>query len=414
MSVRKILFWVHLTAGVIAGLAIGIMCFTGTALAFEKELVAWSENDARRVAVPAADAPRLSLEEMQRHLRAAKPEARPQTAILQNDPTAAVAFSAGRSGAYYVNPYTGEVRQPKFTLMSTFMRTMVEWHRYLGFTGEVSRPRGKLINGICNITFCVLALTGLYLWTPRTWSWRALRPTVWFTQNQTSKARDWNWHNVIGFWSAPILIILTLTAMPISFRWAGSMLYTLTGTELPATGPQSSGAPGAPVDVPTPAPGARTVSVDTLLTTVQQHLPNWKTITLRLPAPPPAPNANAAAPRLQPTTFTVRENNSWPRTAMTTVSMDPFTGAILKSDGYADLNAARKARAWARYLHTGEAVGWIGQLLAGIASLGGLILTWTGLALAWRRFFGKTPPTRVIPVLAKSETESYSALRDAR
>jgi uncharacterized iron-regulated membrane protein len=414
MSVRKILFWAHLTAGVIAGLAIGIMCFTGTVLAFEKELVAWSENDARRIASPAADAPRLSLEEMQRQLRAAKPDARPQSAILQNDPTAAVAFAAGRSGTYYVNPYTGEVRQPKFTQMATLMRTMVEWHRYLGFSGEVSRPRGKLINGICNIAFCVLAITGLYLWMPRTWSWRALRPTVWFTQNQTSKARDWNWHNVIGFWSAPILIVLTLTAMPISFRWAGSMLYTLTGTELPATGPQSSGAPGAPVDVPTPAPGVRPISVDTLLATVQQHLPNWKTITVRFPSPPTAASANASAARLQPTTFTVRETNSWPRTATTTVSMDPFTGAILKSDGYADLSAARKARAWTRFLHTGEAVGWIGQLLAGIASLGGLILTWTGLALAWRRFFGRTPPTRLVPVLAKSDTDSYSAMRDTR
>jgi len=140
MNVRKILFWVHLTAGVIAGLAIGIMCFTGTVLAFEKELIAWSESDARRVAHPAADAPRLSLEEMQRQLRAAKPEARPQSAILQNDSTAAVTFSAGRSGAYYVNPYTGEVRQPRFTQMATFMRTMIEWHRYLAFTGEVSRP----------------------------------------------------------------------------------------------------------------------------------------------------------------------------------------------------------------------------------------------------------------------------------
>lgn len=388
MSFRKVLFWVHLIAGVIAGLAIAVMCFTGTVLAFEKELVAWSERDARVVAVPPAASVPLKLEDLQRKLRESRPEARPQTVVIQNDPTAAVAFSGGRTSTFYVNPHSGDVRVPQSTAVATFMQTMVSWHRYLNFSGEVSRPRGKLVNGICNIAFCVLAITGLYLWMPRYWSWRALRPSLWFTQNETSKARDWNWHNVVGFWCAPILIVLTLTAMPISFRWAGAMLYTLTGTEMPASGPQSSGAPGAPVDVPTPPAGAQAVSVSSLLATVQERTPDWKSITVRLPAAPARADAGA---KPQPVTFTVREASSWPRTATITFSMDPFTGVVLKREGYEDLTAARQARAWTRFLHTGEAVGWVGQLLAGLASAGGLVLTWTGLALAWRRFFGAKP-----------------------
>ena len=39
----------------------------------------------------------------------------------------------------------------------------------------------------------------------------------------TGRARDWNWHNTVGFWCAPVLIILTLTALPISFRWAAEL-----------------------------------------------------------------------------------------------------------------------------------------------------------------------------------------------
>ncbi len=401
MSFRKILFWAHLVAGVIAGLAIAIMCFTGTILAFEKELIAWAERDARVISLTDAGTPRLSVEELQRKLREARPEARPQTIVLQNDPTAAVAFSAGRTSTFYVNPLSGDVRQPASIAMATFMQTMVSWHRYLGLGGEVSRARGKLITGVCNLAFCVLALTGLYLWTPRTWSWRALRPAVWFTQNQTSKARDWNWHNVVGFWCAPVLIVLTLTAMPISFRWAGAMLYTLTGTEMPASGPQSSGAPGAPVTFPTPAPGIRAVSIDSLLATVQQQASDWQTITIRLPGGP-ARAADATTPP-QPTIFTVRETSSWPRTATTTFSLDPFAGTVLKREGYQDLPAARQARAWTRFLHTGEALGWIGQLVAGIASAGGLVLTWTGLALAWRRFFGGRTPKRPASITASGK-----------
>jgi uncharacterized iron-regulated membrane protein len=58
----------------------------------------------------------------------------------------------------------------------------------------------------------------------------------------------------------------------------------------------------------------------------------------------------------------------------------------LKRAGYTELNAAQQLRSWTRYLHTGEAVGWPGQLLAAIASLGGCVLVYTGFALAWHRW----------------------------
>ena len=40
---RQLLFWSHLAAGLIAGISIGIMCFTGAVLAFEHEIVEWTE-----------------------------------------------------------------------------------------------------------------------------------------------------------------------------------------------------------------------------------------------------------------------------------------------------------------------------------------------------------------------------------
>ena len=46
---RRVIFWMHLVAGLTAGIVIGIICLTGTALAFENEIVAWAERDARRV-----------------------------------------------------------------------------------------------------------------------------------------------------------------------------------------------------------------------------------------------------------------------------------------------------------------------------------------------------------------------------
>ncbi len=379
---RSVFFWLHLVAGVVCGLVIAVLCFTGTALAFEKELIAWAERDARQVAPVAPGTPRLGVDELATRLRQAFPDAKPGNIVVSSDPLAAVSFPVSRTEGYHANPYTGEVRQPASYAMGRFMQTMFEWHRYLGFSGEKSRPNGKLVTGIANITFCFLAVSGLILWWPRSLSWRAFRPALWFTQNSSARARDWNWHNVLGFWSAPVLIVLTLTALPISFQWAANLTYTLTGTPLPAGGPQSSGAPPAAANVPAPAAGTKAVSRDALLATVHHELPAWSSVTFRFAhRPDPAKPA--------PTSFTVRQPGTWPRTATTTVQLDPFTGTLLQRDGYADLPAARQLRAWTRFLHTGEALGPWAQAVAGLASFAGVVLVWTGLALAFRRFFGR-------------------------
>jgi uncharacterized iron-regulated membrane protein len=39
-----------------------------------------------------------------------------------------------------------------------------------------------------------------------------------------------------------------------------------------------------------------------------------------------------------------------------------------------------------RPVHTGEAGGVVGQTVPALASAGGVVLVWTGLDLAWRRF----------------------------
>ena len=57
------------------------------------------------------------------------------------------------------------------------------------------------------------------------------------------KARDFNWHNVIGFWCAPILVVLTASGMVISYTWASNLVYTLTGSPRPAAAAGRGGGP---------------------------------------------------------------------------------------------------------------------------------------------------------------------------
>jgi uncharacterized iron-regulated membrane protein len=297
---------------------------------------------------------------------------------------------------------------------------MERWHRFLGFTGEDSRPVGKAITGACNITFLFLVVSGLYLWWPRNWSWRGFKALAVFNFRLTGKVRDFNWHNSIGLWTAPLLIVLTLTAIPISYRWGNTFVYRLTGTEPPAQGASPEPGSAAPaITVPTPDANAKPLSYDVLLTAVQTEFPHWSEISFRLgnargpstggaPRREGAPSADSRSsgekrepsaissdrPRTpQAVNVTVRTADQWPLFSTTTLALDPFTGAVLRKEIFIDQNAGRRLRSWTRFLHTGEALGWPGKLLATLASLGALVLVWTGFALTWRRFFRRTAPS---------------------
>lgn len=391
MTFRKSLFWVHLVAGVICGVVIAVMCFTGVVLAFEKQLVAWSERDARHVVVPDTAPASLGVEALLSRVRAEFPASRPTAITFSSNPRVAVVVSLGRDEAVFVDPYTGALRKPASTRMHAFMHTMEEWHRFLALSGD-QRPVGKMINGICNIAFFLLAVTGVYLWVPKPTrrSWSTVRARLLFQRGLAGKARDFNWHSVIGLWSSAVLIVLTLTAVPISFRWGNALVYRLVGETPPAQpGPPGSAAPVVPL---TPVPGAEPLGREAQLNAVKEAFPGWEQITLRLGTVPrgnPPASPENRAPEPQPLTFTVKEPEAWPRTATSTAVVNPYTGELIRREAFSDQTAGRQLRIWSRFLHTGEALGWPGQLVAGLASLGGCVLVYTGFALSWRRFFGK-------------------------
>ena len=410
MAVRKVIFWLHLFAGIIAGIVILIMSVTGAALAFEKDLVARAEQEVRKIAAPAPGAARLGLDDLLSRAKEKASGARPSAVTVFADPQAAVFMSFGRTNAFYANPYTGEISGQGAQGTRAFMHVMTDWHRWLGQDGD-GRAVGKAMTGACNAAFLFLAMSGIYLWWPRKWSWTALKGIVLFNAKLSGKARDWNWHNVIGIWSAPVLVILTATAMVISYKWASDMVYTVTGNTPPAVaGPGGMGGPA--VEVPQPALGTRPLGYETLVAAVQKEMPNWEQISIRFgggPGQGPRSGGGEARSAPQAVSISVREQDGWPLFASVQLSLDPFTGAILRKESYADYNSGRKARTWMRFLHTGEALGFFGKLVAGLASLGGAVLVWTGFALAWRRFLAwRRKPAATATVVEAREEISVS------
>jgi uncharacterized iron-regulated membrane protein/flavodoxin len=374
---HKVIFWSHLLAGVSAGLIIFSMSFTGVMLTYEPQIAEYSERGARRV-TPSPDAKRLSYDELIAKIRAANPAARPAMIMVKSDPGASVSVNLGRDNTIFVNPYNGEILGSQ-SPTHNFLRDIVDWHRWLGVEGE-GRATARAITGACNLAFFWLAITGVYLWWPPSWHWRALKHSFLFNPRLRGKARDWNWHNVIGFWSSSMLVVLTLTAAVMSYPWANDLLYTLTGSEPPrrAEGPAgvASERPrgrGQRGEGQTRSAGSL-ASVDVLLARAQEQVPGWVMIMLRFP-----PRGDG------PVTASIQGPDAFHPFQRSQLTLNRATGEVLKWEPYADNSAGRKLRTWVRALHTGEAFGFAGQTVAGLASLGGCFLVWTGLAMAWRR-----------------------------
>jgi uncharacterized iron-regulated membrane protein len=101
--------------------------------------------------------------------------------------------------------------------------------------------------------------------------------------------------------------------------------------------------------------------------------PDWQILGIRL-----AERAGA------PITVTVDAGNGGQPQRRGTLTVDA-AGSVTKWEPFSAQTPGRRARSWLRFLHTGEALGPIGQTIAAVVSTGAVVLVYTGFALAVRR-----------------------------
>ncbi len=363
---RPLVFWMHLIVGFAAGLVILIMSATGLALTYEKQMLEWADRGAW-TAPSSGDARHLSPETLLSKVAEAHPGPAPTGVTLRANPAAPATVTFEGNKSLLVDPYSGAVIGEPPAGLRDFLRTMTVWHRFLALEGT-SRTTGRAITGAANLSFLFIVLSGIYLWCPRVWAWIQFKNVLWFRGGLPGKARDFNWHNVIGFWSAVPLAIVVAGAVPISYPWASNLVYRLAGEHPPAqvAGPARPAARAEPVSA---------TGLDAAWRRAQEQVPEWRTISVRL---------SAAEKQLM---LTVDEGYGGQPQKRETLTINRATSDIVRVDAFSDLSPGRRARSWLRFAHTGEFYGLAGQTVAGIVSAGAVVLVYTGLALAWRRFW---------------------------
>jgi uncharacterized iron-regulated membrane protein len=165
----------------------------------------------------------------------------------------------------------------------------------------------------------------------------------------------------------------------ISYPWASNLVYRAVGEAPPPPTPPAgaepaAGRPRAPGAGRTAEPAAAPASLAPLVARAEQRLPGWRSLVLTLP--------KSAA---EPVSFTVDHGTGGQPQARAQLTLDQATGQETRWQPFDAGSRGRQLRSILRFAHTGEVLGIPGQTLAGLVSLGAVVLVWTGLALSWRR-----------------------------
>jgi uncharacterized iron-regulated membrane protein len=361
MKVRSVIFWTHVCAALCAGAVVLIMAGTGVLLAFERQITHWSDMRGIDGAPPAPAARLLPPDSLAALARAGTGRAATSLRI-HADPDAPVEIALGRQQTLFMNGYTGELLGTGSPTARAFFASVEGLHRWLALPGDARRA-GRAVTGVANLVFLFMVLSGIVLWWPRTHSLRRFRNVLLFRRGLRARARDFNWHNVIGFWSAVPLLLIITSGVVVSYGWAGALVERWFDSARP---------PAAAASLPATHAGDPR-GTDVLVEQARRRAPDWRSITLRLPA------------RDDVLTFVVdRGNGGQPH--LQHVLRLSLAGEELSWTSVADEAPAARARTLLRFVHTGELFGVPGQLIAAAVSAGVLMLGWTGGAMALRRF----------------------------
>lgn len=220
MTFKKIIGKVHLWLGLASGLVVVLLGITGCILAFETEIRDLTEPYKK---VPEQNKPFLSPSELkpiaEKYLSSKK-------ALGVEYPGAG---KAAMSGYYdeknyelvYMNPYTGEFLKHK-NMNSDFFRVVLDGHFYLWLPPAIGQP----IVASATLIFLIMLITGLILWWPKNKAARKQRFSI--KWNAKWRRKNYDLHNVLGFYMTWVAIFIALTGLVWGFEWFSKSLYWAT------------------------------------------------------------------------------------------------------------------------------------------------------------------------------------------
>jgi len=218
---KKINDWLHLWLGLVSGIIVIILSITGCVLVFEQEI---KELTTSYINVdPQATEKQLPPSALYNKVQAQYPELRIESAWYYGlDKSVKVSLENSDSIAY-VNPYTGAVLA--LVDHEDLFHVMDEGHRHLWLPVRI----GRQIVGWGTFVFVIISITGIILWWPKRWNKRMLKQSLTINTKAKWKRINYDLHNVLGFYSLSLALVMGLTGLIMAFPWMRKSVMWLSG-----------------------------------------------------------------------------------------------------------------------------------------------------------------------------------------
>ena len=381
---RKIFRNIHLWLSVPFGILITLICFSGAALVFEKEVMELCHREL--YFVKKVEAAPLPMEQLMTKVAATLPDSVSVTGVnISSDPERAyqVTLSKPRRASMYVDQYTGEITG-KYE-RAPFFNFMFRMHRWLldSMKQDGGIFWGKMIVGTSTLMFVFVLISGVVVWWPRTR--KALKNSLKIVANKGWRRFWYDLHVAGGMYALVFLLAMALTGLTWSFQWYRTSFYKTFGVEVqPSMGHGNAAAnatakggkrDGKPEG--REGRGAHRYSPYTNWQQVYEQLaeanPDYKQISVS------DGSASVAVPRFGNQRGTDR------------YKFNPRNGEITETTLYKDLDNSGKIRGWIYSVHVGSWGGMLTRILTFVAALIGASLPLTGYYLWIRKKIKRSP-----------------------
>ncbi|QJW91155.1 PepSY domain-containing protein [Spirosoma taeanense] len=375
MNVKKAVGKIHLWLGLASGLVVFIVAVTGCLYAFKTEIEDLTQSYRY---VPTEARPVLSPSQMQAIAHQLLPGKSLHSVTYRTGGRAAILSYYHYEPTYYylayVNPYSGKVLHVQ-DMSHDFFYQVLQGHYYLWLPPAIGQP----IVASSTLIFVVLLLSGMVLWWPKN---RAARKQRFSVKWQASwKRRNYDLHNVLGFYVTSVLLLLAFTGLVWGFQWFARSVYWLTsgGESQVAYYEPTSIIPKQPV-----APGAPVVDRLWYQTTI--HTPMAETVEVHYPET--ATSSIAISTNPDASTFWKGDHRYYDQYTLKEIPVkhlyNRFDETLTIADKIARLNYD---------VHVGAILGLPGKIIAFLASLIAASLPVTGFLIWWGRRHKKAKRT---------------------
>lgn len=219
--------WLHLWTGIFTGIILVFVALTGTIVVYGDEIIDWSAGNARYVAQIAPE--RLPMETIIANVNKAYPKAGLSEVTVYKNPERTVrfrVFSPGKGLAFiYADPYTGKVL--KYDRTANFFFIVAHLHAAFLWHGP-----GNWVVDIATIIFLIELISGIILWWPAKWNKHTRDASFKIKWKARFKRVNYDLHNVLGFYSSILALILTITGLLIAFQPLAKSTVKLFGGDL--------------------------------------------------------------------------------------------------------------------------------------------------------------------------------------